>query len=301
MLRRRKAPSRSMLCPPPGLIRRDAIRLTNQLYAMGDVMDDDPESPGGEMLPRNRALAPATNHRAPAPATDDPNLRKPEDRTDDPQHDDAGGDPDRQHGGNAAARDEPGRKRPARSLQKRIDELVRQRAAAARQRDLWRERALSASADGGAPTQEEPIAEHAQGAEPGGPMVDETSLSPELAAFADRIAEARERHADFDRVAFDPALPVNTAMAEVIARSDHGPEIAYQLGRSPDLARRIAGLDPLSAARELGRLEAVLSPTAARKVTGAPPPIRALDGAESPRRDPDAMSYEQYKRWRSAR
>lgn len=255
-------------------------------------MDDDPESPGGEMLPHNRA---------PAPATDDPNLREPEDRTDNSQHDDAGVDPDRQHGGDAAARDDAGRKRPARSLQKRIDELVRQRAAATRDRDLWRERALSVSADDGASGRDAPVAEHTQDAGLDDSTVGEAGLSPELAAFADRLAEARQRHADFDRVAFDPALPVNAAMAEVIARSDHGPEIAYQLGQSPDLARRIAGLDPLSAARELGRIEAALSPAARRRATGAPPPIRTLDGAESPRRDPDAMTYDQYKRWRSAR
>ena len=250
-------------------------------------MNDNPQPPDGDLLP---------DDRAPAPATNDPHPSGLEDETDDPQHDDAGRDFDRRHGEDAAAQDATGRKRPARSLQKRIDELVRQRADAARERDLWRERALSASADSGAPTEGQE-----RHAGPDGLTAGVSDLSPELAMFADRIVEARGRYADFDRVAFDPAVPVSAVMAEIIARSDRGPDIAYQLGRSPDLARHIAGLDPLSAARELGRLEAVLSPTAGRKVTGAPPPIRALDGAESPRRDPDAMSYEQYKRWRSAR
>lgn len=257
-------------------------------------MNDDPESPGGNL---------PLDDRAPAPATNDPNPYGSANETDDSHHDDAGGNFDRQHGEDAAARDDTGRKRPTRSLQKRIDKLVRQRVAATRDRDLWRDRALSAPADGGGPTQEEPVPDMSEQApdQPAGPDDSVSGLSPELTAFADRITEARGRYADFDRVALDPAVPVSAAMAEVIARSDQGPDIAYHLGRSPDLARRIAGLDPLSAARELGRIEAALSPAAARKATGAPPPIRALDGAESPRHDPDSMTYDQYKHWRSAR
>lgn len=123
---------------------------------------------------------------------------------------------------------------------------------------------------------------------------------PSLRAFSRRIAGARERIGDFDTVALNPDLPVSEAMAATIARSERGAEIAYHLGRNPELARRIAGLDPLSAARELGRIEAQLSPAPKRAVTTAPPPLRALGGGESPGRDPDAMSYQEYKAWRRA-
>ena len=131
---------------------------------------------------------------------------------------------------------------------------------------------------------------------------DATLAAPDFAvAFAGRVAGARTRLADFDRVAFDPALQVTPAMAETIARAEQGPELIYHLGRNPDVARRIAGLDALSAARELGRIEAALAAPSPRRVTAAPEPARPLGGAESPRRDPASMSYDEYRRWRRGR
>lgn len=120
----------------------------------------------------------------------------------------------------------------------------------------------------------------------------------DAAALSRRLAAARERIADFDAVALNPALPVSRAMAATIARSERGAEIAYHLGLNPDLAARIAGLGPLDAARELGRIEAQLTAAPKRAVTAAPPPLRPLGAGEAPRRDPDAMSYREYKAWR---
>lgn len=124
------------------------------------------------------------------------------------------------------------------------------------------------------------------------------TATPEAAAFSRRVAAARERITDFDAVALNPDLPVTTAMAATIALSDSGPEVAYHLGRNPGVAARIAGLDPLSAARELGRIEAQLTVAPKRAVTAAPPPLRSLGAGDTPRRDPDAMSYQEYKAWR---
>lgn len=120
----------------------------------------------------------------------------------------------------------------------------------------------------------------------------------EVEAFSRRVAAARERIGDFDTVALNPDLPVNAAMAATIACCERGPEIAYHLGSNPELAARIAGLDPLSAARELGRIEAQLATAPKRRVTAAPPPLQSLGAGEAPRRDPDAMSYQEYKAWR---
>lgn len=130
------------------------------------------------------------------------------------------------------------------------------------------------------------------------PAVTPWAATPEAKAFSRRVAAARERVADFDAVALNPDLPVTTAMAATIALSDRGPEIAYHLGCNRVLAERIAGLDPLSAARELGHIEAQLTAPPKRAVTAAPPPLRSLGAGETPRRDPDAMSYQEYKAWR---
>ncbi len=87
-------------------------------------------------------------------------------------------------------------------------------------------------------------------------------------------------------------------MAAAVLGAADGPDIAYHLGRNPDEAWRIARLDPLSAAREIGRIGAMTAPPPGRRVTGAPDPVRPVGGGEAPQRDPGAMSYAEYRRWR---
>lgn len=100
-------------------------------------------------------------------------------------------------------------------------------------------------------------------------------------------------HPDFQDV-FHDAVPVSPAMAEVILESEVGHDLAYYLGKHEDEARKIAGMNPLVAARELGRIEAKLTAPKARKETGAPRPPRTVGRSESPDRDPGKMTYEEY-------
>lgn len=57
-------------------------------------------------------------------------------------------------------------------------------------------------------------------------------------------------------------------MADAIRTSENGAAVAYHLAKNPEEARRLAGLNPLAAIREIGRLEARLEPQA--KPTGKP-------------------------------
>lgn len=91
-------------------------------------------------------------------------------------------------------------------------------------------------------------------------------------AFLEKAEKAAERYPDFHTVVSNPALSINDAMAEFIADSDQGAEIAYHLGKNPLKAAAIAQMSPIKAARELARLESELAskPT---KPSKAPDPI----------------------------
>lgn len=101
-------------------------------------------------------------------------------------------------------------------------------------------------------------------------------------------------------------VPITPEMADVIKESDIGPALAYHLGKNPDVAASIAQLNPLQAARELGRLEAKLAEKPkASAVSNAPPPAPRLGGsgdtggsvkADSP--DSDKLSDAEWNRLR---
>lgn len=96
-----------------------------------------------------------------------------------------------------------------------------------------------------------------------------------------RVSEFRERAPDFDDVAYRTDVTISEPMAAAIMDSDIGPQISYYLGKNPQEARRIYAMEPLSAAREIGRLEHRLSMAAAKQTTTAPPPPKTITGANS--------------------
>lgn len=119
-------------------------------------------------------------------------------------------------------------------------------------------------------------------------------------SFRNREAEFAESVEDYFDVVYSPSTPISQAMAEVIAESDHGAQLAYHLGKNPDVARSIYNLPPIMAARELGRLEAKLSAPKPPPVSKAPPPPPKIDASEpEAERDPDKMSMDEWLKWRN--
>lgn len=109
---------------------------------------------------------------------------------------------------------------------------------------------------------------------------------------------------DYAEKVYDQSLPITTSMAEIIADSDLGPQIAYHLANHRDDAYRIANMTPTQAAREIGRIEASLSAPVPSKppkeVTKAPPPppkVKATEGKTQ--KSPDDMSVDEWLRWRN--
>lgn len=92
-------------------------------------------------------------------------------------------------------------------------------------------------------------------------------------SFLEKAEKASERYTDFQAVVSNPALPINEAMAEFIADSDAGADVAYFLGKNPAKAAQIAQMSPVKAARELTRIEGELAARPKPKPSNAPEPI----------------------------
>jgi hypothetical protein len=92
-------------------------------------------------------------------------------------------------------------------------------------------------------------------------------------SFLEKAEKASERYADFNLVVSNPTLSINEGMAEFIAESDHGPDVAYFLGKNPLKASQISRMSPIMAARELTRIEADIASKPTPKPSRAPEPI----------------------------
>lgn len=133
----------------------------------------------------------------------------------------------------------------------------------------------------------------------------------QAAAWGERQEAARLAHADYD-AAVNQDLLISPAMQQAMLTSDAGAEVAYHLGKNPDECRRIAALDPMSAARAIGRLEAQLAaaplpsspePPKPKATSAAPPPLHPVAAASAARGTPnfEAMSFAEYEAWHEQR
>lgn len=117
-------------------------------------------------------------------------------------------------------------------------------------------------------------------------------------AWTAQVAEAKGRYADFDQVALANDLPVTKAMGELIMTSDAGPDVLYHLGQNRALAAQIAAMNPVEAARAIGRIEARIQAPQPKLETKAPDPISPVRGSAAAARNPESMSYVEWVKWR---
>lgn len=110
---------------------------------------------------------------------------------------------------------------------------------------------------------------------------EETLNAKRQEAWADTLAEARQRMPDIDSV-FDHSVPVSEAMAELIMEADDPAALAYWLGKNRGEARRMFQMQPVEVARELGRLEARLTASKPKTVSSAPKPVETVRGGAAP-------------------
>lgn len=118
--------------------------------------------------------------------------------------------------------------------------------------------------------------------------------------FLERAERASEKYPDFSEVAGNPSLVINEGMAEFIAESDAGPDVAYWLGKHPARAAEIARLSPIKAARELTRIEADVSSKPAVRTSNAPAPISPIGNRGAAPTSLANMDFAEYKKQRLA-
>lgn len=225
--------------------------------------------------------------------------------------------------GDESAADADGEpKKPAKGVQKRLDELTRRIHEERREK----ERLLTLLERGG-PGQQQP--NQAPVAQTAPPREDQFATYEEFEqaridyaveqrlqtvrqleqrdqaarTFEERVTKVRDKLPDFDLYVGDPTLPITPLMATVIRESDVGPEVAYHLGKNRSEAQRIADLSPHRQAAELGRLEAKLSMPAAPNPKPIPPaPPQTVSGISAGlSKSPDEMSMAEYVEWQRAR
>lgn len=124
--------------------------------------------------------------------------------------------------------------------------------------------------------------------------------------FKQKEAEFKAKAPDYESVAY--YAPISNEVVELVRESDIGPELAYYLGKNPELAQTISQLPATAAAREIGKIEAKLSlqretarPAAAKPaVSQAPPPPPKIEAVEPEvTRDPDQMPINEWLKWRN--
>ena len=128
-----------------------------------------------------------------------------------------------------------------------------------------------------------------------------------IESWAQKVQAAKAEMPDFDDMVASSDVVVNNAVRDAILESDVGPKILYHLAENNDLARKIAGLSPNAALREIGKLEARFEKTeqtAPVVRSKAPTPIQPIRGGQGKADVPISANGEfhgSYQAWKAAR
>ena len=127
--------------------------------------------------------------------------------------------------------------------------------------------------------------------------------------WASKVQKAKADLPDFDDIVASSDVVVNDDIRDAILESDVGPQILYHLAENDDVAKKIAGLSPKQALREIGKLEArfevkeTVPETKTIVRSKAPAPIQPLRGS-SPADVPLSSNGEwhgTFQAWKEAR
>lgn len=213
--------------------------------------------------------------------------------------------------------EEKPQEKPKRSARERINELTKRAHEAEREAQRWREAAERKTADPSEKPNPDKFgsydeyvealadwkadqrvaesfkrrdAERSQAAEA-------RAAEAKAQAWAERQSEFREATPDYDAVVGKSAVQIAPHVVDTLLDSESGPELAYHLAKRPETVKRINALSPLSAARELGRIEATLSSPAAPQIkpaSKAPAPITPVRSSAPAAVDLASANMDQY-------
>lgn len=207
------------------------------------------------------------------------------------------------------------------NFDKRIHELTRKAADAQRERDEWKKAAMSRQQEEVKTPEPEPIktledfdyddsqysaymlnlateTSKASAVEEARRVLSEEQRNAEVqlrrSEFSKKEAEYAKNLKDYEQVARSNDLHITQDMGEMIMESDRGPEVLYYLGKNPDIAAKIATLAPITAAREMGKIEAKLETPKAEPTKTPPPPPKIPSGESELTKSLDDMDDDEY-------
>ena len=107
-----------------------------------------------------------------------------------------------------------------------------------------------------------------------------------IQTWAKKVESAKATLPDFDDIVASSDVVVNDDIRDAILESDVGPQILYHLAENDEVARKIAGLSPKAALREIGKLEARFEAKLEEKPapvvkSKAPAPIQPIRGGKN--------------------
>ena len=128
-------------------------------------------------------------------------------------------------------------------------------------------------------------------------------------SWAERVEKAKAELPDFDDLVASSDVVVNDDIRDAILESDVGPQILYHLADNTDVAKKIAGLSPKQALREIGKLEAKfeakpqeqVQPVNKSKAPAPAKPIKTANGVADIPLDSDGKFYGSYAQWKAMR
>ena len=130
-----------------------------------------------------------------------------------------------------------------------------------------------------------------------------------IQTWAKKVESAKATLPDFDDIVASSDVVVNDDIRDAILESDVGPQILYHLAENDEVARKIAGLSPKAALREIGKLEARFEAKPEEKPapvvkSKAPAPIQPIRGGKNipdVPRGSDGVFYGTAAQWKELR
>jgi hypothetical protein len=170
-------------------------------------------------------------------------------------------------------------------VQKRFDELTKARRSAEREAEYWKGIASQKAQVETEPKADQftdydayikALATHAAKSAVSSAASETASQhvrTAEDTIWASKLAQTQSKIDDYSAVVGASSQEVAPHVVEAIKTAEHGPELVYHLAKHPEIAIKLNGMTPVSAAIELGRIEATL---------GAPPPPKPTSKAPDP-------------------
>ena len=216
-----------------------------------------------------------------------------------------------------------GKKGTSPGVQKRIDELTREKYEARREADFWKseaEKAKRVPQEVGASRPIPPLEKDFADPEDyrkayvtyednletwrGNYRKEETlradmerEFRENAAKFDQSASRMRAVYPDFDESVNNPIFSMN--LVGEIHASDLGPEIGYYLSKNPAEAARIGAMTPQKIAKEIGKLEVKFSEAIKKKPTSAPTPLNTVKGEDVVKKDESKMTDDEWNQyWR---